>query len=309
MQIIYNGVDITSEVQPTKVLNMDNSGGKPDRVDLVFADPEGVWSKWNPAKNDTLQIVESGFDSGLMYIDQISQSAGSFGLQALSIPQISKTARSQGWESVRFMEFATQIAARYGFGIKTYGVINHLYDRVDQVETADFVFLAERCSLEGYALKINNESIVIYDEAMQEKNAPNPELSIIRESDIAGAYVFTNKSTDIYGKCIVRSQTLKGYIEGQYTAIGVNGPTLKRNLYASNQAEANRWAKGILRSFNKHMITATLVINLNTNYAAGTTVQVVDIGLFDGVYIIDHLTHDEINNQTKLTLRKPLEGY
>lgn len=309
MQIIYNRVDITSSVQPTTAIITDNSSGKPDKLDLMFADPEGVWSKWKPAKNDTLQIIENGFDSGLVYIDQITQSAGGFGLQALSIPQTSKSSRSQGWENIRLMEFVTQISARYGFSIKAYGVENHLYERVDQIEEADFSFLASRCLLEGYAFKVNNKSIVIYDEHIQEKAIPHPELSIIRESDITGGYEFTDKSTDIYGKCIIRSQAKTGYIEGQYTAEKVNGPTLKSNLYATNQAEANRWAKGVLRSYNKHMITGSLGVNLNTNYAAGTTIQVVDIGLFDGVYIIDRLVHDLINNRTKLLLRKPLEEY
>ncbi|AOZ91625.1 phage late control D family protein [Paenibacillus crassostreae] len=309
MQIIYNGTDITSSVHPTSIQMIDNSGGIPDSLTLKFSDTEGIWGKWKPAKNDTLQVKESGYDTGLMYIDQIMQTAGSFGLAALSIPQTSKSARSQGWESVRFLEIVTQIAARHGFTIKTYGVTNHLYERVDQIEQADFSFLADRCSLEGYALKINNKSIVIYDEATQEKIVPDPELSIIRESNINGDFEFIDKSTDIYGKCIVSSQALSGYIEGEYTASGTNGPTLKRNIFASNQAEANRWAKGIIRSFNKHMLTGSLAVNLNTNYAAGTTIQVTDVGMFDGVYFTDRLVHDLINNKTKVKLRKPLEGY
>jgi hypothetical protein len=99
------------------------------------------------------------------------------------------------------------------------------------------------------------------------------------------------------------------YIEGEFTAADITGPTLVRRLYVSNKAEANRWAKGILRSTNKYMITGTMSINLNTNYAAGTTIQVADTGMFDGVYFIDSLVHDLINNRTKLKLRKPLEGY
>jgi phage protein D len=309
MNIVYNGTDITDSVHTTTLQITDNAGGAPDSLAVSFSDTEGLWSKWAPAKNDTLRVLDNGFDTGLMYVDQLSQSAGIFGIKALSIPQTSKTARSQGWEKVRLLEIATEIAARYGFALQTYGVVNHLYERVDQQETADFAFLADLCTLEGYALKINNQSLVIYSESMQEQVAVDFNLSVLGVGGINGSFGFSDKSTDIYQKCIVRSQSLGGYIEGEYSASGILGPTVKRTIYATNQAEANRWAKGILRSYNKHMITGSLSINLNTNYAAGTNISIEDVGMFDGKYFIHRLIHDLINNQTSLTLRKPLEGY
>jgi phage protein D len=308
MNIIYNGTDITGSVQPITLQITDNAGGKPDSLTISFSDTDGIWSKWKPAKNDTIQVLENGFDTGIMFIDQLSQSAGVFGVMALSIPQTSKTARSQGWEKVRLLEIATEIAARCGFALQTYGITNHLYERIDQQETADFAFLADLCMLEGYALKINNRSLVLYDEHAQEQESIIPSLSIIGDGSINGSFGFTNKSTDIYQKCIIRSNG-ESYIEGEYTAIDVLGPTIKRDIYATNQAGANRWAKGILRSFNKHMVTGSFSINLNTNYAAGTNINVENIGMFDGKYFIHKLIHDLINNKTALTLRKPLEGY
>ncbi|QGQ97055.1 phage late control D family protein [Paenibacillus psychroresistens] len=308
MNIIYNGADITGSVQPTKLQLTDNSGGKPDSLEISFSDSDGVWSKWKPVKNDTIQILESGFDSGIMFVDQLSQSAGMFGIMALSIPQASKTARTQGWEKVRLLEIVTEIATRYGLSLQTYNIANHLYERIDQQEIADFVFLADLCLAEGYALKINNLSLVIYDEYAQEQIAADPKLSLFGEGNINDSFEFLNESTEIYQKCIVCSNGTE-YIEGSYSATDILGPTLKRSVYATNQAEANRWAKGLLRSYNKHMITGSLSINLNTNYAAGTNISVEDIGLFDGKYAIHSLTHDLINNKTSLSLRKPLEGY
>jgi hypothetical protein len=309
MSIIYSGVDITDSIHPTVLQITDNAGGIPDSLSVAFSDTEGIWSKWRPVKNDTLRVIESGFDTGLMFIDQLSQSAGIFGIKALSIPQTSKTARSQGWEKVRLLEIATEIAARYGFTLQTYNVINHLYERVDQQEAADFAFLADLCMLEGYALKINNKSLVIYSESIQEQETVDLHLSVLGEGGINGSFGFSDKSTDIYQKCVVRSQSIGGYIEGEFSALGILGPTVKRTIYATNQAEVNRWAKGILRSYNKHMITGSVSVNLNTNYAAGTNISIEDVGMFDGKYFIHRLIHDLLNNKTALTLRKPLEGY
>lgn len=306
MSILYNNADITSSVQPTILQMTDNAGSKPDSLRIVFSDTEGLWSKWKPAKNDTLQIKESGFDTGLMYIDELEQTAGRFGLKALSIPQNAKTARSKAWENVRFMEIVTEIAGRYGFGIQTFNVTNHFYERVDQIEEADFMFLANLCLLESYILKINNKNLVIYDEAKEEQKEA---VTTIYQSNMHGAFEFRSKSTDIYGKCILRSQAQSGYIQGEFADSTILGPTLKRNIYASNQAEANRWAKGLLRSYNKFAVTGSFYIDLNLKLAAGAAVNIKDIGLFDGKYFIDSLVHDLINNRTKLTVRKSLEGY
>lgn len=308
MNILYNGTDITDSVQPVTLRITDNVGGIPDSLSISFSDTDGVWSKWKPAKNDTLQVKENGFDTGLMFIDQLNQSAGVFGIKALSIPQTSKSARSQGWEKVRLLEIATEIAARYGFTLQTFNIINHLYERIDQQELADFAFLCGLCTLEGYALKINDRSLVIYSEQAQELQAVDPNMATIGAGSINGTFAFANNSTDIYQKCIVLSNGTS-FIQGEYSAPGILGPTIKRSINATNQAEVNRWAKGVLRSYNKHMITGSLSINLNTNYAAGTNLNVEDIGMFDGKYTIHKLMHDLLNNKTALTLRKPLEGY
>ncbi len=304
MNIIYEGRNINSSVQPLTLQITDNAGGKPDSIIAIFSDTEGLWSKWKPQKNDTLQIKKDGFDTGSMYIDELAQRPGIFELKALSIPQTAKTARTQGWENVRFLEFATQIASRHGFTLETYNIVNHLYERVDQIDETDLAFLAYRSMLEGYALKINNNHLVIYDEAIEEEKAVST-TAIIRKSDMQGSFEFRNKSTDIYSKCIVRNNV----IQGEFADSNINGPTLRKNVYISNQAEANRWSKGYLRSFNKYQSLGNFSIDLNTKLAAGILSEIRDIGLFDGKYFIDRLIHDLINNRTRLYVRMVLEGY
>jgi uncharacterized protein len=307
VQIIYNNVDITASVHPLTLKLTDNAGGKPDSITAAFADSQGLWSKWKPKKGDSLQVKSDGYDSGAMYIDQLVQRAGEFEIKALSIPQTAKSARSQGWEEVRFLEIATEIAARHGFSIQTYNITNHLYERVDQIEDADFAFLARRCELEGYSLKLNDRSMVIYDERTEEQKPV--QAAAITLSDMIGGFEFSDTSIGIYSKAIIRSSTSSGYIEGEFSDSHLIAPTLKMNLYASSISEAQRWAKGALRSSNKGMITGLFNINLNPKLAAGTSVNVVDVGLFDGKYFIHRLVHDLINSRTHITVRKPLEGY
>jgi len=163
--------------------------------------------------------------------------------------------------------------------------------------------------LEGYALKINDRALVIYDESKEEQKSADAQKATIWQSDMIGGFEFCDKSVDIYGKCIVRSQSLTGYIQGEYADSNVNGPTLTKNLYVTNQAEAMRWARGLLRNFNKHMITGKFSIELKPGLAAGSNVVVRGVGLFDGKYFVHCLVHDLIRGQTHMTVRRPLEGY
>uniref|UniRef100_UPI003F67A1F6 hypothetical protein n=1 Tax=Gorillibacterium sp. sgz5001074 TaxID=3446695 RepID=UPI003F67A1F6 len=83
MNILYNGVDITSAVQPTVLQLTDHATGKPDSLSVVFADPDGLWSQWKPRKNDLLQVRTGSFDTGAMFIDHLEQGAGEFAMKAL----------------------------------------------------------------------------------------------------------------------------------------------------------------------------------------------------------------------------------
>lgn len=309
LNILYNNIDITSSVEPLRINLTDNAGGIPDSIESIFSDTDEIWSQWKPIKNDTLEVKQDGYSTGLMYVDELFQSAGIFQLKALSIPQHSKTARSQGWGNVRFLEFVNEIAGRYGFKVQTYGIENHFYQRVDQIEQADFSFLDYRCMIEGYALKINNKNIVIYNENYLEQKVVDTTNSIVYKSDIINNFEFKNKSTNIFQKCLVKSNNYSGYIQGEFEDKTIYGPTLTKLINCSDQAEANRFAKGNLRFANKGMITGVLPIKLNTNYAAGSNVKIKNVGMFDGKYFIDRLVHDFMNDRTNICLRRPLEGY
>jgi len=303
MQIIYEGKDITSSVDIHRADITDIAGGKADSLEICFSDPEGMWSKWKPQKNDTIEIIEDGFSSGEMYIDELEQQRGLYIIRALSIPQEAKTHKTKSWEQVRFLEFAREIASRYGFTLQTYGIENYLYNRLDQNNQADFEFLALRCMLEGYALKITDKKVVIYDERYMENQQA---VKTIYLSDFDGNFKFKNKSTEIYSSCRVTY----GSIQSEYKATGIYGPTLNiSNIVLSSQAEAERYAKNILRFYNKYEQTGKCPIEFDAGIAASCNVQIVDVGMADGKYFCEKVVHRLVEGKTVLNLRRPLEGY
>lgn len=303
VQLIYEGKDITRVVDIKKADIIDNAGGIADSLEIELNDTLRLWSDWKPKKNHRIELKYRGFNSGQMYVDELDQKRGLFIIKALSIPQEAKTYNTKAWENVRFLEFATEIALKYGFELRSYGIQNYLYERVDQYEQADFEFLAWRCTLEGYMLKITDGKVVIYDEKYMEQQAP---AKVIYLEQLDGDYRFRTKATDIFSSCIVSY----GSIRYQFNAPGVHGPELKlSDIYITNLGEAERFSRNLLRFKNKHENVGYGIIEIETGIAAGNNVQIQGVGLADGKHFCEQIIHSIVNNKTFLKLRKPLEGY
>ncbi|RII32854.1 hypothetical protein D2A34_21915 [Clostridium chromiireducens] len=304
MKLVYEDKDISDYINFSKAEFTDNAGNVADSVELILNDPKGTWSDWNPKKNDKLIISQDGLSTGTMYIDEIGQQRGTFILRALSIPQKAKNSNTQSWETVRFLEFATEIALRYGFSIETYGIENYLYERVDQYEESDFVFLARRCLLEGYVLKIADNKVIIYDESYIESQSAKE----IYASLFDGDYKFLNKSSEIYNSC----ELMCGGMKASYSPSNApNGPILKcSDIYFYSLDEGNRFAKNILRSKNKYETTGVFALKLNTELTAGSNTSITGVGILDGKYICEQTRHNFVNDgRTNFRVRKILEGY
>lgn len=304
MYLIYEGVDISNAVEIHKADLADNAGAELDSLEIWFDDPKKLWSKWKPEKNHKIQVIQDGFKSGIMYIDELEQQRGMFIIRALSIPQKAKNEHSQAWESVRFLEFTTELAARYGFKLQTYEIGNYLYDRVDQHEQADFKFLSWRGLLEGYILKITSNTVVIYNEAYMEN------LTAVKTIDISsfdGPYKFLSKSTKIFNSC----KLFYGNIGSEYRPSNAPaGPTFKcADIYVSSQSESDRYSKNILRLKNKYENTGAFKIKLDTDLAATSNINISGAGLADGKYFCEQVVHKFVEGKTFIKCRKPLEGY
>lgn len=305
MQLIYEGKDITSEVEIQKADLTDNAGGELDSLELQFNDPKGLWSQWKPEKNHILQIKESGFDTGVMYIDEILQHRGVITIKALPIKQEAKTANTKSWENVRFLGIAQELSLKNGLTLQTYNIQDRLYSSVDQSDEADLSFFAWRCLIEGYSLKASNLQLIIYDEAFMEKQAPARKLYL---SQTDGDFTYRNKSNEIYGACRISSSNQE--IKYTFKPDGIFGPILKYgNFPLTSIGEAERFSKGLLRSKNKYEKALICTIRLDTGIAGGNTIEAIDFGLANGIYLAHQVIHKFVEKRTVLKMRRPLIGY
>lgn len=308
MNLKYNGIDITDNVNIIDASITDRCGGKADSMDITFSDVKKLWRQWQPIKGDILEVSGNGFSSGAMYIDEFGVFNGEYNIKSKSIPLNSRTRKSNIWENIRFKQIMSQLAAEIGLQIKTYGIEDYLYDRVDMLNKTNLEFISERCILEGYSLKITNSKAVIYDEKVLENYDPVKEIT---EELLIGSYSFKTISAGIYSSCLVE------YFSNDNRAIKYKfipkdspiGDILKFNLRVNNIGEAERYARNLLRYANKMETTGTFNIKQDSTLAAGNTINIKDMGLFSGKYFIDLINHSFTNGKSYLKVRKILEGY
>jgi len=138
MNLIYEGIDITNNVDIKNANIIESSGSYFDNVIVNLNNSINEWSGWKPKKTDRLELKHKGFSSGTMYIDEILQKRAAITLKAIPLKQRKKQNNSKIWEDISLLELLNEFAQKHALTLKTYNVINYLYSKVNQIEQSDF---------------------------------------------------------------------------------------------------------------------------------------------------------------------------
>ena len=127
-------------------------------------------------------------------------------------------------------------------------------------------------------------------------------------------YVEQNNLPDEGAYAYGSAEAVNGGLTGTFSAPAGGDKVLRKILpfRMTDQAEADRFAKGLLRDANKEATVATLWTGtLLREYAAGSVVTLSTEGVasWDGTAFVSRIRHDYVKTRSKLYLRKPLEGY
>ncbi|MDU4598228.1 MAG: hypothetical protein E6Y49_09745 [Clostridium sporogenes] len=239
-----------------------------------------------------------------MFIDELGVIKGRYLIKAISTPLKSKTNNTKSWEKATFIEIAQSLVQELGLQLETYYIKNYLYERIDMINKTNLEFLNLFCILESFNLKISNGKAIIYDEKTLEDFKS---IRTFTEDDFIGNYSFDTVSDGLYGSCIIKHFGEK-LIEHKVVINNI-GPTLHKNIKVNNLGEAERFGKGLLRYRNKNETTGNFYIKLDTSLAAGNTINIKDLGHFNGKYFINNVKHILTENKSYLNVRKILEGY
>lgn len=307
MKLLYKGVDIWGDVSVNRIFHDMYAEKHADTLTIRLNDTRKLWDGWSPAPDDEIAVEDGAAKSGAMFVESMTPENGLYVLRATSIPQgMAKARRSKSWEKVKFKLLVEEIASRHGLAVSYYGITDQAYNYVAQQDLPDVAFLQQRCTLEGAAFLVYDGTLVVYDEAYMEGQSASKTLTIPRSAD----FEYEDNAANAYGSVSV----VNGGFTGTFSAGNGLAKELSRILKVQigSQAEADRFAKAILRDVNKGMTTGTFwTTGLLRDYAAGSVidVQTPGAGSWNGAGFVTHMRHDYTKKTTKITFRKPLEGY
>ena len=306
MNLYYNGTDIYNDVSVNYCVHEMFAEKQADTLVIRFNDPKGTWSKWNPATGDTLRLKEGASDTGKMFIHSMKPENGLFTLRAMSMPKSGATKKSKSWEGVRFLQLANEIAGNHGLTFKNYGCVDQVYPHLRQNNETDFALFSRVCMLEGCQMLIYDGNLLAYNEQYIEGQTPAGALEVGEN----GVFTYQDNRACCYGSCEVSS----GSYSGKFKAPKATNTTVLRPdkaISVTSNAEAARFAKGLLRNANKYGRTGQFSKELLTGYAAASLLKLktAKASAWDGTVFVYKVRHDFVGNKSTLYFRELLEGY
>jgi hypothetical protein len=323
VNFFYNGTDIYNDVSVNYCVHEMFAEKQADTLVIRFNDTKGVWSKWQPAAGDTVRLKEGASDTGKMFIHSMKPENGLFTIRAMSMPKTGQILKSKSWEGVRFLQLANEFAASHGLDFKNYGCEDQLYPYIKQENESDFALFSRICTLEGCQMLIFDGALLAYNEQYIEGQQPAGSLEI----DENGVFTYADNREAMFGSCEVASGSFSGkfvadaansvvlrpksIMEASRTVTGLPASKDRQTLQCTSNAEAARFAKGLLRNANKYGRTGQFSKALMTGYAAASlvTLSTTKASMWDGTVFVYKVRHDFVGNKSTVYFRDLLEGY
>lgn len=301
-KIFYKGKDITENIEILSAIICDNAGGRADTCSMILSDRNKIWREYPPIKGDTIELIYEDFKSGIMYIDEFYLHRGVIKIDAIATPLSAKNTQKRSWTNISFKQLANELTNQIGLNISFYNVNDHTYVLIEQKNISNLALLNDLCILEGLRLKIINNNAVIYDEKYFENNETVINLC---ETDFVGDYSFLCKNSKMYSSIMLE------YGQYKYNAISKNvlnaASLIIDDIKVYSDSEAERFSNNLLKYYNKNEYTGEFTIKLKC-IAAGSNVNINDLGAFNGKNFIEKVTHNLIKNTSTLKVRKVLGG-
>ena len=84
MEIFYQGSNITDMVEVSRCTVRDTSRNRCDSLEIEFENAAG-WYRWGPKEDDTIIVTQSGYTTGIMYVNTIQPEDDKYVIFATSL--------------------------------------------------------------------------------------------------------------------------------------------------------------------------------------------------------------------------------
>ena len=181
MQIFFEGTDIYQKVSVNTCIYDSYGEQQADTLRIVFNDGNDRWDSWKPVKGNKISVVLGACSTGEMNITSVRpEMVKCVSGQVLCRRIIMIKAVNRGRMYI-FKQLCEEIAGRHSISCKFYGVTDQVYEYVNQQNKEDFVFLSERCILEGCTFIVYDKKMIVYSEQSIESAGADVTLRVRME--------------------------------------------------------------------------------------------------------------------------------
>lgn len=326
----YDNVDISRDIAVfLKSFSVrEVLGGEADSAEITLEDREELWQgDWLPERGAIMDIGITVSDweyegdnrelpFGKFEVDEITNTGppNEAKIKLISVPNntdLRGVERTRAWEKANLSRIVQDIAE--GASMQHYydAPDDPIIDRAEQSEETDLAFLQKICKDAGLALKVTNETVVVFDISKYE-NA-DPVMAITKGRDNIASFDCRMTIHNIYRACHVKYKNgSKGELI-EYTFTDPHrekGRTLEVNEKVESIDEAEKLAKKKLHEKNLEEVAVSISMMGDFALLASNTVMLKGFHVYDGKYLIMRSSHEIGRGYTsKIELRRVIDGY
>lgn len=294
--LIYQGKDITKDVDIIECVSRDVSGGEADCLNLKV-DHADQWFRWGTQKNDTIQVKRNGYDTKTLYLNTVIPEDGAYRILATGAKSVPFPARWQCFEKKTLAAIMSMCAGELGMGAKQFGVNGGItYEYLMRNNQSAPIFLQKLLRMEGAVLKTLDGNYTAIGVQYAQGLSPMHEMEL-DDSQMDSKYIDRRdlswssvKIETPFGSGTARD----GKANGQSQTI--------TNITVDNDSQAYRWAKGLLLMHNRESETLHIEMDFNPGFTAMVRIDVKSKTDAKGQWIVDEVEQNLLDGRTRAKL-------
>jgi len=290
---------------PNSCIYMVYLEGRCSSITMTFDDSEGTITAMELKKGDTVQAIEGNIDTGDMYISGIDYSGSLAAIRALSLPLSAFKTFTRSWENVSMTALINDALENTGLDIKYLDKPAFTYKEAAMIEEEPLKFLSGKLSLEGFGIRIENNTAFVFDERELEKQDYEIQLT---KDDFSEEPKYSTDDAMLISEVQNTYTTADGREIKTTEKSGIEGKIIRLNMAVDSVGESVRFSKGTMRLANRNEYLAEGSME-NLDHSVGEILYLSDAPKgHTGENLIYMVKNDLANNKQTLYMRRPIEG-
>lgn len=296
LRLFYNGKDITESVDILECVVRDVSRNESDCLNLL-ADHAEKWFKWGVKKNDTLRVKRSGYDTKTMYLNTVVPEEGNFRIYATGSKCTPFPVKWESYEKRTLGAIMGACAGEGDMGSRQIGISGGiLYEYLLRENMSAPVFLEQLINREGAIMKSLDGKFcaigIAYAQGLKSTHT-------VRIGNKLADAQYTDRRDKSWSSVTIDTPFGKGSaVDGK----SIGKSRIITDIAVDNDAQAKRWAKGILLCHNRQNEILTVETDFNPGYTAMVRVDVDCSTELRGQWIVDEVEQDLVSGRSKAKL-------